>query len=97
MALSIAQQQLIETRTSNEAKSVGVAYLLWFFLGLIGGHRFYMGRVGSAIGMFFTLGGLGIWWLIDGFLIPGMIRGDLEKTRQRLTMEMILTTEAARS
>ena len=30
-------------------KSVGVAYLLWFFMGLIGAHRFYLGRTGSGM------------------------------------------------
>ena len=30
------------------AKSTGIAYLLWFFLGGLGVHRFYLGRGGSA-------------------------------------------------
>lgn len=30
-------------------KSTGVAYLLWFFTGGLGGHRFYLGRTGSAV------------------------------------------------
>jgi TM2 domain-containing membrane protein YozV len=30
-------------------KSVGIAYLLWFFFGGLGGHRFYMGRTPSAV------------------------------------------------
>jgi|GEM_PF-273392 len=30
-------------------KSTGVAYLLWFFTGGFGGHRFYMGLAGSAV------------------------------------------------
>lgn len=32
-------------------KSVGVTYLLWFFLGGFGGHRFYLKRTGSAVGL----------------------------------------------
>ncbi len=32
-------------------KNVTVAYLLWFFLGGLGAHRMYAGRVGSGIGM----------------------------------------------
>jgi TM2 domain-containing membrane protein YozV len=30
-------------------RSVGVAYLLWFFLGGFGGHRFYNGRAGTGV------------------------------------------------
>ena len=32
-------------------KSMGVAYLLWLFLGGFGGHRFYNGKTGSAVAM----------------------------------------------
>ncbi len=49
MAVSTEQQILIEQRVTNEAKSIGASYLLWFFLGYLGGHRFYLGRKGSAI------------------------------------------------
>ena len=46
-----------------------VALLLCFFLGGIGVHRFYVGKVGTGIAMIFTLGGLGIWTLIDFIMI----------------------------
>jgi ribosomal protein L40E len=39
--------------------------LLAWFLGQFGAHRFYLGKIGTAIAMLFTLGGLGIWQLID--------------------------------
>ena len=39
--------------------------LLAFFLGGIGIHRFYLGKIGTGILMIITLGGLGIWALID--------------------------------
>ncbi|MCH8685280.1 TM2 domain-containing protein [Pedomonas mirosovicensis] len=72
------------------SKSIGVAYLLWFFIGTFGAHRFYMGRTGTAIAQLvlailglitiffgvgiFILGAVGIWVLVDAFLIPGIIR-----------------------
>ena len=39
--------------------------LLAWFLGEFGAHRFYLGKIGTGIAMFFTFGGLGIWALID--------------------------------
>lgn len=50
-------------------KSQLVAFLLCFFLGLLGVHRFYLGYVGIGLIQLFTLGGFGIWALIDLFLI----------------------------
>ena len=55
-------------------KDVGITYLLWFFLGLFSAHRFYLGKTGTALLQMFTLGGLGVWLLIDVFLIPSMVR-----------------------
>ena len=50
-----------------------VGYALWVF-GFTGSHRFYYGRPISGTIWFFTLGLLGIGWLIDLFLIPSMDR-----------------------
>ncbi len=52
-------------------KSIG--YLLWIF-GFLGAHRFYYGKPVTGTIWFFTLGLLGIGWIIDLFLIPGMDR-----------------------
>lgn len=73
-----------------EKKSLLAAYVLWFFLGYVGAHRFYLGRPLSGFVMlalsavtllltvvsFGVLGFLwfvvGLWWLIDALLIPGI-------------------------
>tara|TARA_B100000073_G_C23267094_1_gene384853 strand:- start:156 stop:356 length:201 start_codon:yes stop_codon:yes gene_type:complete len=51
------------------AKSKVAAALLCFFLGGLGVHRFYVGKVGTGVVQLFTLGGLGIWALIDFIMI----------------------------
>ena len=55
----------------THSKTVG--YLLWIF-GFTGAHRFYYGKPISGTIWFFTAGLLGVGWLIDLFLIPGMDR-----------------------
>lgn len=56
-------------------RSKVTAYLLWCFcfIGLCGIHRIYLGRIGTGILQLITLGGFGIWQLIDLFLIPEML------------------------
>lgn len=55
----------------NDTHRKTIGYLLWIF-GFIGAHRFYYGKPVSGTIYFFTLGLLGIGWLIDLFLIPSM-------------------------
>ena len=50
-------------------KKKGTAALLCFFLGNLGIHRFYVGKVGTGIVMLLTLGCVGIWTLIDFIVI----------------------------
>lgn len=46
-------------------KDKWVAFVLCFFLGVIGAHRFYEGKTGTGILYFFTGGLFGIGWLVD--------------------------------
>ncbi len=97
-------------RYDANKRSTGITYLLWFFLGFLGVHRFYLRHTGSAIAMlclgvaavlltvvgggvaaagtegaagaggmlailgFVAYGIVGVWWIVDAFLIPGMTR-----------------------
>ncbi len=46
-----------------------VTLLLSLFLGTIGVHRFYVGKIGTGILQLITLGGCGVWTLIDIIMI----------------------------
>ena len=46
-----------------------VALLLCIFLGALGVHRFYVGKIGTGLLQIFTLGGCGIWVFIDFIMI----------------------------
>lgn len=50
-------------------KTMVAAALLCFFLGTFGIHRFYVGKILTGILMILTLGGFGIWVLIDFVMI----------------------------
>lgn len=43
--------------------------LLCIFVGYLGVHRFYTGKIGTGLLMLFTFGGFGIWTIIDIVLI----------------------------
>lgn len=50
-------------------KNKWVAFLLCFFLGYLGVHRFYEGKIGSGILYLLTVGLFGIGWLIDCLIL----------------------------
>ena len=53
----------------KQNKSKTTAALLCFFLGCFGVHRFYVGKNGSGVAQLLTLGGAGIWCVIDFVMI----------------------------
>ena len=59
--------------STHDTHSKIVGYLFWV-VGFMGAHRFFYGKQVSAVIWFLTLGLLGIGWLVDLFLIPGMDR-----------------------
>ncbi|HEV7458192.1 MAG TPA: TM2 domain-containing protein [Roseococcus sp.] len=83
------------------AKSLVVAYLIWFFLGYGGVHRMYLGRWLSGLFMlgvfvmswvlslvfigYIGLGFILVWWVLDALLMPMLVRRSNEALIRRLT------------
>ena len=56
-------------------KSKSTTFLLCYFLGVFGVHRFYLGKLITGLMMLLTGGGLAIWWLLDlYFVITGRLK-----------------------
>lgn len=60
---------LPERYTGPSDKSRTMALALSAILGVFGAHRFYVGKTETAILMLITMGGLGVWWMIDLIII----------------------------
>ena len=77
--ITVVEEDHSETELVSPAaaggKSQVVALLLCVFVGIIGIHRFYLGYIWQGIVQILTLGGLGIWTLID---LVRIITGDLQ-------------------
>lgn len=56
-------------RPTDAPKRWRTAFLLSLLIGWTGADRFYLGYAGLGLAKALTLGGWGIWWLIDLFMI----------------------------
>ena len=70
----------VPVRTTSD-KIILPAFLLAFFFGVFGAHRFYVGKIGTALAQLFTLGACGIWATIDWILILCKVFTDSEGKR----------------
>ena len=78
-----ARSSALTMRDQPSDKRALTTGLLCLLLGVFGAHRFYVGKHGTGFLMLFTLGGLGIWMLVDLILlITGQFR---DKEGRRVT------------
>lgn len=64
------QEEFVE-EFRRKSRSIGTAYVLWFFLGW---HYVYLRKWGIQVLYWVTGAGLLIWALVDLFRMPGLIR-----------------------
>ena len=55
--------------TNTEFKDPTLSLVLSVLVGGLGVDRFYIGDIGAGVGKLLTGGGLGVWWLVDLFII----------------------------
>jgi TM2 domain-containing membrane protein YozV len=68
-------------RRLGAAGTYAVAYLLWFFLGPMGAHRFYLGKRTSGRLYLCTFGVFGLGWIADSVLTAFMARDAIRAAR----------------
>lgn len=68
------QKRMFAMKYGESRKDTLVYYLLWFFLGVFGAHKFYMGKAGLGVAYLLTGAFLGIGWLVDLFAGASEVR-----------------------
>tara|TARA_Y100000748_G_scaffold292332_1_gene280699 strand:- start:531 stop:851 length:321 start_codon:yes stop_codon:yes gene_type:complete len=63
------KEKLLKSNPSTNSSDWLTLFLLTFFVGVLGVHRFYTGKIGTGFLMLVTLGGLGVWLLVDLILV----------------------------
>jgi TM2 domain-containing membrane protein YozV len=98
--LSDHELAILNSELEKHKKSTGLTYVLWFFLGVLGIHKFYLGKTG--MGIVYLILGIPVWismflpfavvlaiplvilLIIDLFTIPRQVRKAHEKAEARI-------------
>lgn len=81
-------EERIEFSNPNRRSWI-VALLLSVILGKLGIDRFYLGKHGTGVLKLITIGGLGIWYIIDIILIATATIKDVDGNEMRGVPEFI--------
>ena len=65
----LQKEKLLNSSATTSTTDWLTLFLLTFFVGVLGVHRFYVGKIGTGFLMLLTLGGLGVWFLVDLILV----------------------------
>ena len=65
----LQKEKLLNSSITTSTTDWLTLFLLTFFVGVLGVHRFYVGKIGTGFLMLLTLGGLGVWFLVDLILV----------------------------
>ena len=72
-----AESFVPQVATASDRSFIATWMFAWL-LGFLGVDRFYLGKVGTGVLKLLTLGGFGIWWLIDLILTLAGVQRDKE-------------------
>lgn len=103
--LTMEDLSILNQEFSRRKKSSGTMWFLWFFLGGIGAHRFYLGE--TAMGIVYVLLALlsiptaflslipaGLLWLVDAFTNTSRYDRANERLEQTIINEIRLVRKA---
>lgn len=93
--LDARELMLVELEVRRRGKNMVVAYVLWLFLGLLGGHRYYMRRpVTATVQLILSLTVIGLmitslWWIADAFLLQGYVHDKNREAENEVVDEIL--------
>lgn len=82
-------QSALFNEYESKKKRTSIGYIFWLFLGW---HYIYARQIGLQFAFWFTLGGFGIWWLVDLFRMPSIIRACNEQVARQALQTLGLGT-----
>jgi TctA family transporter len=91
--LDTNQRLMFDQEFEKKKKSMLAAYLLWFFLGFLGIHKFYLKKTGMGVLYIFTGALVGIGWLIDAFITANQVHKLNESIAKDTVLEVKMITK----
>ena len=93
-AIKEMNDQELLALSGADFKDPTVSLVLSIIVGQLGIDRFYIGDVGAGVGKLLTLGGLGIWWIIDMFTIQKKTKtNNAEELNETLMLNQVFLSE----